>query len=223
MEFAGPEAADFANVCALNSAFLELARRRRLSRACLNGLDERLANRLQGLSDVQARRLACAPFLLFSFRERDARLWEQLFKAAGNPDLFAASSAASDELARLTAAGLGFVWQLAQRNPYAARVLAGATLHWCEQISERTFFQLLAVTRIREDLLQLRSGGAGDFWLKLLDAGVVRQDRVRQCAHISALQAMLTHDRSNIRQTWATAARKMDRTGLHVAEESDEG
>lgn len=222
MEFAGPDAADFANVRALNSAFLELARRRRLSRACLNGLDEKLANRLQSLSETQASRLASVPFLLFSFRERDARLWEQLLKATGNPDLFAASSAASGELARLTAAGLGFVWQLAQRNPYAARVLAGASLHWCEQIAERTFFQLLAVTRLREDLLQLRSGGAIELWAKLLDAGVMHEDRIRQCAHISALQAVLTHDRSNARQTWAMAARKMDRPGMRVAEESGE-
>jgi hypothetical protein len=223
MEFAGPDAADFANVRALNGAFLELARRRRLTRASLNGLEEKLAGRLQGLTENQASRLAAAPFLLFSFRERDARLWEQLLQAAGNRDLFTIASAAGDELARLTAAGLGFVWQLAQRNPYAARVLAGASLHWCEQIAERTFLQLLAITSIRDDLLQLRSGSDSDLWRKLLDAGVMRDDRLRQCAHVSALQAILTHDRIDIRQAWPAAARKIDRPGLRVAEESTDG
>lgn len=222
MEFARPDAADFANVCALNGAFLELARRHRLNRASLNGLDEKLANRLQSLTENQANRLASAPFLLFSFRERDARLWEQLLNAAGKRDLFEITSTASDELARLTVAGLGFVWQLAQRNPYAARVLAGASLHWCEQIAERTFFQLLAMTSVRDDLLQLRSGSDSDMWRKLLDAGVMREDRMRQCAHISAMQAILTQDRSDIRQAWPAAARKIDRPGLRVAEESTE-
>jgi hypothetical protein len=223
MEFAGPDAADFANVRALNGAFLELARRRRLTRARLNGLDEKLATRLQGLTENQASRLAATPFLLFSFRERDARLWEQLLNAAGNRDLFAIASAPGDELVKLTAAGLGFVWQLAQRNPYAARVLAGASLHWCEQIAERTFLQLLSITSIRDDLLQLRSGSDSDLWRKLLDAGVTREDRLRQCAHISALQAILTHDRVDIRQAWPAAARKIDRPGLRVAEESTDG
>ncbi len=223
MEFAGPDAADFANVRALNGAFLELARRRRLTRASLNGLDEKLANRLQGLTENHASRLATAPFLLFSFRERDARLWEQLLNATGNRDLFAVASAAGDELARLTAAGLGFVWQLSQRNPYAARVLAGAGLNWCEQIAERTFLQLLAITSLRDDLLQLRSGSDGDLWRKLLDAGVMRDDRIRQCAHISALQAILTHDRIDIRQAWPAAARKIDRPSMRVAEESTDG
>jgi hypothetical protein len=222
MEFAGPDAADFANVRALNGAFLELARGRRLNRASLNGLDEKLANRLRGLTENQASQLAAAPFLLFSFRERDARLWEQLLNAVGNRDLFAIASAAGDELARLTAAGLGFVWQLAQRNPYTARLLAGASLHWCEQIAERTFLQLLAITSLREDLLQLRSGSDSDLWRKLLDAGVMSEDRMRQCAHISALQTILTHDRSDIRQAWPAAARKINRHGLRVAEESTE-
>lgn len=219
MDFAGPDPADYANVRALNGAFLELARRRRLTRTCLNGLEQRLAGRLHSLTENEAHRLAAAPFLLFSLRERDSRLWDELFNAAGKRDLFAIEPAAGDELARLTAAGLGFVWQLAQRNPYAARVLAGANLHWCEQIAERTFLQLLAITSVRSDLLQLRSGNDGDLWSKLLDAGVMCNDRMRHSAHISALQTVLTHDRVDVRQAWPAAARKIGRPGLRVAEE----
>lgn len=222
MDFAGPEPADFANVRALNGAFLEIARRRRLTRACLNGLEGGLAGRLQSLSGTEAGRLAAAPFLLFSLRERDLRLWDELFNAAGKRDLFTGEPAAGDELARLTAAGLGFVWQLAQRNPYAARVLAGASLHWCEQIAERTFLQLLAIAGLRNDLLQLRSGNDSSLWRKLLDAGVACHDMLRQSAHVSALQSVLTHDRIDIRQAWPLAAKRIGRSGLRVAEQSTE-
>lgn len=223
MDFAGPDVADFANVCALNRAFLALAHARRLPRACVHGLDERLCKRLQELSSPQANRLAATPFLLFSLRERDARFWEQLFRAAHNRDLFAVPSTNADDFARLTAAGLGFLWQLAQRNPYAARIIAGASLNWCEQIAERTFFQLLAIAGLRDDLLVLRFATDGGLWSKLLDGGVMREDFVRQSVHVSALQTLLTHDRIEHRHSWSVAARKIDRRGTRVAEDFTDG
>jgi hypothetical protein len=223
MDFAGPEAADFANVRSLNRAFLALAHARRLPRGSLHGLDERLRKRLQGLNTLQASRLASTPFLLFSLRERDAKFWEQLFSAAQNRDLFAEPPAGADDFARLTAAGLGFLWQLAQRNPYTARVVAGASLNWCEQIGERTFFQLLAIAGLRDDLLVLRFAGDSGLWSKLLEGGVMREDFVRRSIHVSALQTLLTHDRIEHRHAWPVAARKIDRPGTRVAEDSTGG
>ncbi|MDH4048187.1 MAG: hypothetical protein OEW68_01410 [Gammaproteobacteria bacterium] len=220
MEFTGPEAADFANVRALNIAFLQLARNGKLPRTCLQGLDSRLAKRLLELTERQAERLAGTPFLLFSFRERDARYWDQLFAEPRSRDLFAVPPPSGDEFATLVAAGLGFSWQLAQRNPFAARILAGASLHWCERISERTFFRLLAIAGTRHDLLQLRFPADTDLWAKLLDGGVMRRESIRHSAHLSALQTVLTSDRFDQRPSWPVAARKVAPPGLRIAEES---
>jgi hypothetical protein len=223
MDFAGPDAADFANVRSLNTAFLALVRAGKLPEHCLGRLDATLAMRLQSLTERQAGRLAATPFLLFSFRERDAKYWDQLFGEPRSRDLFAVNNETADEFARLVAAGLGFTWQLAQRNPYALRVLAGASLYWCERISDRTFFRLLATAGTRGDLLVLRFSADTDLWLKLLDSGVVRRNRIRRSAHVSALQTVLTSARADEQRQWASAARKIDRPGTRVAEESADG
>lgn len=222
MDFAAPEAADFANVRALNKAFLLLARGGHLPRPCLHGMELSLANRLCTLTELQAERLAQTPFLLFSLRERDVRYWDQLLALPRTGDLFSTPTAASSEISRLTAAGLGFVWQLANRNPFVARVIAGASLYWCERISERTICSLLAIASTRNDLLVLRVASDSDLWKKLLDRGVMRQEIIRRSAQLGALQTILTSDRSDTRQVWASAARKIDRPGLRVAEDPGE-
>jgi hypothetical protein len=222
MDFAEPDASDFANVRSLNTAFLALARAGALPRPCLHGLEFSLAKRLCSLTEPQAERLATIPFLLFSLRERDVRYWDQLLATPGTRDLFSAPTAASDDFSRLTSAGLGFVWQLANRNPYAARLIAGASIYWCERISERTIFRLLAIAGARSDLLVLRFASDPDLWRKLLDRGVMRQDTIRKSAHLSAVQTVLTCDRGDQRQVWPSVARKVDRPNLKVAEESGE-
>ena len=222
MDFAAPDAADFANVRALNKAFLRLARDGQLARPCLRGLESPLTKRLCSLTELQVERLSETPFLLFSLRERDVRYWDQLLALPRNRDLFATPPAVTDGYSRLTSAGLGFVWQLANRNPFAARVIAGASLYWCERISERTIFNLLAVAGTRNDLLVLRTASDADLWKKLLDRGVVRQDIIRRSAQMAALHTVLTCDRSDQRQVWPSAARRMDKPRLQVAEESGE-
>jgi hypothetical protein len=222
MDFAAPEAADFANVRSLNKAFLLLAREAQLPRPCLQGLETSLASRLQTLTELQVERLAQAPFLLFSLRERDVRYWDHLLTLPRNSDLFSVPQAATHEYSRLTAAGLGFVWQLASRNPFVARVVAGASMYWCERISERTIISLLAVAETRNDLLVLRVAEDSDLWKKLLNRGVMREDLVRRSAHLGALQTILTSDRSDQRQAWSHAARKIDKPGLRVADERGE-
>lgn len=222
MDFAAPDAADFANVRALNKAFLLLARDGQLARPCLHGLDGPLAKRLCSLTELQIERLSETPFLLFSLRERDVRYWDQLLALPRNRDLFANPAPATDGYSRLTAAGLGFVWQLANRNPFAARVIAGASLYWCERISERTIFNLLAVAGTRNDLLVLRTACDNDLWRRLLDRGVLRQDIIRRSAQVAALHTVLTCDRSDQRLVWAAAARRIDKPRLQVAEDSGE-
>lgn len=206
MQFEGPSAVDYENVHSLNAAFIALLKRDPLARRCLQALPARQVARLIALTEHQAARLADTPFLLFSFRERDDRFWEPVFADTGNRDLFAVPPATSDELGRLVAAGLGFVWQLAKHNPYAARIICGASLHWCEQLTERTFLHVLALAGMQENLLVLRSAADAELWDKLLGSGVSRENAVRRAAHISALQWVLTSAAQPAGGSWSAAA-----------------
>lgn len=223
MAFEGPSAVDYENVRTLNRAFLALMKRDPAARRCLAALRARHANRLSTLTDPQADRLSRAPFLLFSLRERDDRFWapvfeDQLFEDQRCRDLFAVPPSSSDDLGRLIAAGLGFIWQLAQHNPYAARLICGASLHWCEQLTERTFLHVLSLASIREDILTVRSAQDVELWEKLLGSGVSREQAVRRAAHVSALQSVLTPTAPpGIR--WATAACATRPPMLRVAED----
>ena len=219
MQFEGPSADDYENVYSLNAAFIALLKRCPTARRCLQALPARQAGRLLGLTDHQAVRLARTPFLLFSFRERDDRFWEPVFDGDGARDLFAEPQAASDELGRLIAAGLGFVWQLARHNPYAARIICGASLHWCEQLTERTFLHVLALAAVQNELLVLRAAKDTQLWDKLLGSGVSRENAVRRAAHISALQRLLTSSAQPAGRSWAAAACAAKKPLLRVAED----
>jgi hypothetical protein len=220
MEFQGPDAADYENVSSLNRAFLALLRRDPATRRCLAGLREPLAARLVALTEPQAERLATTPFLLMSFRERDDRFWEAAFPAHASRDLFAVPAAAADDLGRLVSAGLGFVWQLARQNPYAARLICGASLHWCEQLTELPFFHLLAIAGLRHELLVLRSAADAEMWTKLLRSGISREQQVRRAAHISALQSVLTRASMPGGQKLAAAACVARTPSLRIADET---
>jgi len=218
VEFRGPGATDFENVHSLNRAFLKLLRHDADSRRCLQGLPPALAGCLVSLADSEAERLAGTPFLLLSFRERDVEFWEAIFGDASHKDLFATRE--SDDLRRLISAGLGFVWQLARQNPFAARLICGASLHWCEQLTERTFFQVLATVGTRADVLILRCATDAGLWAKLLASGVSREKQIRRAAHISALQSVLTRASMPDRKRWAAAACAVKAPSMKVADES---
>jgi hypothetical protein len=206
MEFHGPSATDYANVTSLNRAFLALLRRRGTRCRCLRELRPPLAEKLVGLAGGQADRLAAAPFLLMSFRERDDRFWEAAFAEEAHGDLFAATPSAADALASLVSAGLGFAWQLSKQNAYAARLICGASLHWCEQLTELTFMHLLSIAGRGDEVLTLRCAADSDLWAKLLSSGISREQQVRRAAHISALQSVLTRALMPAERQWRTAA-----------------
>lgn len=218
MDFQGPLPVDYDNVRSLNTAFLELLQHKD-SRRYLRGLLQHYARRLQRLSQTDIRRLAATPFLLFSFRERDDGYWRELLRDDRGPDLFTVPLQAADDSGRLISAGLGFVWQLANRNQFAARLLCGASTHWCEQIAERTFFNLVAVAAYRSDLLVLRAEHDNELWEKLLDAGLSEQTDARNAAHISAMQYLLTQQADSSR--WQAAACASNNPTLRVAEDPE--
>lgn len=215
MDFQGPTPADYDNLRSLNVAFLELVRKD--GRRCLDGLSTELSRRLKRLSRREIGWLAATPFLLFSFRERDDRFWQKLLNDEKCQDLFTVPIRSTDETSRLVSAGLGFVWQLAIHNPFAARLLCGASTHWCEQITERTFFHILAVAGRRSDLLVLRARHDNDLWSKLLHAGLSQIAAARNAAHISALQYMLT--RQPATAAWQAAACASRDPALKVADD----
>jgi hypothetical protein len=220
MDFMGPSATDYDNVTSLNRAFLALLGRDAEIRRCLEGLRPPLADRLASLTAVQAERLATTPFLLMSFRERDDRFWEAAFAPGVSGDLFGGRSPASDECSRLVSAGLGFAWQLTKQNPYAARLICGASLHWCEQLAELTFLHLLAVAGLRTEVLTLRCATENELWTKLLQSGISREQQVRRAAHISALQSVLTRASMGAAAPLRAAACAAKSPSLRVADET---
>jgi len=221
MHHEGPQITDLDNVHALNEAFLTLLRRSPDARKYLSGLRADLARALVELSPRRAARLAEVPFLLFSFRERDEPFWRPAFEMDPNQDLFAASQVAQSDVSQLVDAGLGFIWQLARQNPYTLRILCGASVHWCEQISEHTLIQILGFAAANRDTLVIRLEGRANLWLKLLNAGVSEIREVRRAAHISALQTVLTCTQSTTKTAWASAACRTRAPVMQVADEND--
>lgn len=216
MDFQGPTPADYENLQSLNVAFLELVQKDGCRH--IEGLSRELARRLQCLSRREITWLAATPFLLFSFRERDDGFWQNLLNDETCRDLFTVPISSTGETGRLVSAGLGFVWQLARHNPFAARLFCGASTHWCEQITERTFFHILAVAGHRSDLLVLRAAHDSELWKKLLSNGVSQEARARNAAHISALQYLLTRQPTAV--NWQVAACASRDSALKVAEDS---
>lgn len=221
MDFDGPDATDFANVHSLNRAFLSLLTNGAIRHACLDPLQEALKRRLTSLRAGQVERLAATPFLLLSLRERDSGYWERILDSDRTGDLFAVSEAPGDDYQRLISAALAFVWQLSRQNPYAARLICGASMHWCETLAERTFYSLLAVAGRRRDLLVLRLADDGKLWRKLLESGVSKNLKIRRAAHLCALQSVLTRPQVMPGAKLAAAACGFRQKGLRVADDGN--
>lgn len=219
MAFSGPELSDYENVVSLNKAWLGLLQRDTRLSGGLAGLPDSLHRRITNLTAQQITRLAATPFLLFSFREGDDRYWTRVLQGNPERDLFAAADA--DEVNTLVSASLGFIWQLARRNPYALRLICGATLYWTERIAEQTFFGLLEAVRTTGDMPGLRFVQQRELWRKLLDGGVSRAEITRHAAQMSALQVILTDPPDSRSESWPLAARAARTPQMSVAEEND--
>lgn len=219
MAFRGPELSDYRNLVSLNTAWLELLQRDDRLRFGLAGLPEVHQQRITRLGAGQIRHLAATPFLLFSFREGDDRYWTQILSQDAERDLF--TPLGSDEADMLISASMGFIWQLARRNPYCLRLICGATLYWTERIAEQTFYALLNSVRVSGDVPAIRFAQQGELWRKLLDSGVSGNAAERGAAQISALQAILTMPPDGRTQRWSLAARKTASPQLRVAENND--
>ena len=132
MEYEGLTRDHLANVEALNQGWLRCWRE---NDASVGNLTARLRGRA-----------ATAPFLLFSFREQDDDLWNRLLEKPRQPDLLEEPLRSNDELHEVQRNGLAFIWALAWRNPYAARIVSGAPSGWCERITSVTLMRVLERT-----------------------------------------------------------------------------
>jgi hypothetical protein len=216
MSFDGPEIRDYENVVSLNHAWLDCLKSDRAAADGLGAFPEALRERLTGLDRPEAARLSETPFLLFSFRERDMRYWDRILAPPAARDLFGPDGAG--EVATLTHAALGFVWQLANRNPYALRLFCGASLYWCERIGELTFYRLLDAVRAVGDVPLLRMADNHAMWQKLLCDGLSRSAGIRHAAQYAAMQTVLTESgRAGEPEILSRAARKLPAPAVRVA------
>jgi hypothetical protein len=170
-EFPGPSPDDYDNVLALNTAFIKATFE---------------------MKGPQRGRLARAPFLLFSFRERDLLWWDEALVENRQGDLMAVADLENPELRRIQTATLSFLWQLARRNPYATRIISGATVSWCEKISEIPLVTLLDRIGVRGDLMLSRLDSPDVLGERLLGGGTSSKRNVRRSSQLTALQSLLT-------------------------------
>ena len=170
-EFPGPSTDDYANVLALNTAFIKAAFE---------------------MKGPQRGRLAAAPFLLFSFRERDLPWWDEALLDHRQGDLMVGADIENPELRRIQTAALSFLWQLARRNSYATRIISGATVSWCEKISDLPLVTLLDRVAVRGDLMQSRLDNPDVLGERLLSDGTSSKRDVRRSSQLTALQSLLT-------------------------------
>ena len=216
MFYDGPTQTDYVNIHSLNREFIKVMR------SCPDRflLDSLLASRLAALGRQQLERLAATPFLLFSVSEQNEIAWQEICRDDPNSDLFENSSGSNAEIGNLLAATMGFLWQLAQQNPYSVRMICGGSPAWCELISAMTYFELVSLARNRGELLVLRQAPHADIWSKLLLDGVRAERQIRSAAHIAALQTLLTCQSNVTPASWPLAACRATPRYLHVADDS---
>ncbi len=184
MEYQGLTTDDLANIHALNRFFLKA-----IAGSAAEGFGVIARRRL---SESQLSRLAGAPFLLFSFREQDHDYWQRVLADDPQIDLIDSGNPRNQEVEQLQVAGLSFLWQLVRRNPYAARIVSGAPVSWCERVAGLTLVNLLQRAATRGDLLRIRFPDEATIWRRLLENGISPQRQARFASQQSALQALLT-------------------------------
>lgn len=221
MDFQPPDPADLDNVHALNRAFLGYVRHANRSAAMLDQLSDKLAESLLQLTPNGSQWLAKSPFLIFSLAENDHTRWRRLFEGRANEDLISVLDKPNDAEARLVSAALSFLWQLSIRRPYAARVVSGASLSWCECLADSTLLDLFHHAATESGLLSFRMPNSAGFWGRLVAAGTSDEEPVRRAARLSALQSMLTKRHDDHYCGLRAAACSMPMPALQVTEQTN--
>ena len=198
-EYLPPDADDYSNVQELNQAWLLLT---------------------TDLRRPQRARLAAAPFLLFSLREHDLEWWREALETKSQTDWLQRAGTATDPMRRLQSAALGFVWQLAQRNAYAARLVSGAGVTWCEMLTKVPIVKLIEQVSDRADLASPRLDRESTLAVGALYTS--EHSAVRRSSHFAALQSLLTAPVVSPDEPLRAAACRMPRPRLKVADQLKE-
>ena len=218
MDFQGPKAADLANVYALNLGFFKLLRTHAGLLTGANTAAASVVAKLAALPNARADRVAQCPFLMFALAAAEDRRWTTLFDDNEQPDLLDEMHRPPDAVALLTAATLGFLWELARRNPYATRLVSGASLGWCEQLADSAPLRLFQFAARQSNLLAPRLATQSFFWEKLIGAGSSHEADIRRSAHLCALQTVLTRSPNKRYRALRAAACRMPAPTLRVAD-----
>ena len=194
---------DLANVRALNATWLELlppvaAEAGRIAR--------------------QRARLADTPFLLFSLRESDDRLWLRLLDEQRQPDLLVTPPEARTGKLALQATSLAFLWELSRRNPYVARLVSSAPLAWCELVASVTLVHLLDAAASMT-IIEPRFAEGSRQHRRLLQRGGSALRETRRAAQIAAMQSLLTQGDVAEYGRQAAAACRMARPARQVTDD----
>jgi hypothetical protein len=217
MEFQPPQPADLANVYALNHEFLCLAARPVGPLGQVESLPADCRRALRGLGARARLQLARSPFLIFSLAEQDSLRWDRLFHGGHQADLLSTLDRPDAAENRLLAATLGFLWQQAICSPYAARVVSGAPIEWCERLAQCALLEVVCKATNEVGLMQFRYPANAHFWRKLLVAGTSGERAVRRAARLCALQTLLTTDHEAGARRLQAAACAMPRVAEQVA------
>ena len=191
MDYSGLDTADLADVRTLNVTFLDYLASARGARL-RSALPSRLQPAVQAMSQRHVQRLATAPFLLASCREHEIDLWRFDSDQPQTEDLFLQSGDSARASSQIASATLTFLWQLSRRDSYAARMVSGAPLGWCEQLANSSLFQVLQRANSEPTLISPRRADDAAFWHRLLGAGLSSNTEICRAAHLSALQTVLT-------------------------------
>lgn len=226
MDFQGPDAADLDNVYSLNRAYLDgLSRPPAVASGAPSGAPSGAAGIVEKLTALSLRKstlLSQCPFLIYSLPEAADRRWTRLFSDDAQPDLFDATSLSPECVGGLAPATLGFLWELAKRNPYATRLVSGASLDWCERLADSSPVRVFRFATGEPGLLSPRLPSHREFWSKLLGAGTSNDEEIRHAAQLTALQTVLTNPAAEHYQRLPAAACLMPTPARRVAE-SDKG
>lgn len=140
-------------------------------------------------------RLAATPFLLFTLQEDDDDCWQRLLDRPPQRTLLQDSGPAADERRSLQAAALAFLWELARRNPYAARLVSQASTRWCQLVTPVPLMRLL-ICAADCNLIKARCDADAAVFRRLLRRGGSGPDDMREAVQLSAMQALLTARRA---------------------------
>ena len=203
MDYEGLTPDDLANVRALNATWLDLT------------LEE--TGRVVRLTRRRRQRLG-TPFLLFSLRENDDKLWVRLLDDRRQPDLLRSATDPGDGRWALQSTALAFLWELSRRNPFVARVVGCAPLLWCERIASMTLMQLQESVA-GELLIEPRFEAGSPQYRRLLQRGGSALREARRFAQMAAMQSLLTQGDIAQHGRLAAAACRMAGPARQVADE----